>query len=44
MRRTQKRTFAELVSENKQELLKDSEAIQRIEERLEEKYAMKAVK
>lgn len=35
MRKMRKRTFAELVMENKKQLLKDQEALERIEERLE---------
>ncbi|MDX5475300.1 MAG: FbpB family small basic protein [Bacillaceae bacterium] len=42
MRRMRKRTFEELVLENKQELLKDEEALKRIEDRLEEKMLNKA--
>lgn len=35
MRKMRKRTFAELVLENKKQLLKDQEALDKIEERLE---------
>ncbi|MDQ0243120.1 hypothetical protein J2S09_000656 [Bacillus fengqiuensis] len=35
MRKMRKRTFAELVMENKKQLLKDQEALDKIEERLE---------
>lgn len=41
MRRPLKRSFAELVLENKRELLKDEEAMERIEARLEEKRLAK---
>jgi hypothetical protein len=37
MRKPRKRSFAELVLENKRQLLKDRDAIEKIEERLEEK-------
>ncbi|HLU22956.1 FbpB family small basic protein [Lederbergia graminis] len=42
MRRPIKKSFSELVQENKQELLRDSEALERIEEKLEEKQLRKA--
>jgi hypothetical protein len=42
MRKPRKRSFAELVSENKSLLLKDRAAIERIELRLEEKRLGKA--
>lgn len=42
MRRPRKRSFAELVSENKLQLLKDHAALEKIEERLEEKRIGKA--
>ncbi|WP_078410832.1 FbpB family small basic protein [Priestia abyssalis] len=35
MRKMRKRTFAELVMENKKQLLKDQAALDKIEERLE---------
>ncbi|SFA89021.1 Fur-regulated basic protein B [Bacillus sp. cl95] len=37
MRKPRKRSFAELVLENKRQLLKDQAAMDKIEERLEEK-------
>lgn len=37
MRKNKKRTFEELVLENKQALLRDQEALSRIEERWEER-------
>ncbi|ART76482.1 FbpB family small basic protein [Sutcliffiella horikoshii] len=42
MRRIRKRSFEELVLENKQLLLKDEEALRKIEDRLEEKMLNKA--
>ncbi|MBY0120523.1 FbpB family small basic protein [Bacillus sp. S/N-304-OC-R1] len=42
MRKPRKRSFAELVLENKRQILKDQEAMERIEERLEEKRLHKA--
>jgi hypothetical protein len=42
MRKPRKRSFAELVSENKSLILKDQAAIERIELRLEEKRLGKA--
>ncbi|MDD9312349.1 FbpB family small basic protein [Cytobacillus firmus] len=42
MRKPRKRSFAELVLENKRQLLKDQEAMERIEERLELKRLNKA--
>jgi hypothetical protein len=42
MRKIRKRTFAELVLENKKQLLKDEEALARIEERLEARMIGKA--
>ncbi|ALC90343.1 spore protein N [Bacillus sp. FJAT-18017] len=42
MRKPRKRTFAELVSENKSQLLKDHEAMEKIELRLEAKRLGKA--
>ncbi|MBU8907425.1 FbpB family small basic protein [Desertibacillus haloalkaliphilus] len=41
MRRVKKLSFAELVNENKQQLLNDREAIEKIEERLEKRRADK---
>ncbi|WP_018663563.1 FbpB family small basic protein [Heyndrickxia acidiproducens] len=41
MRKTNKKTFSDLVAENKQALMRDREAIMQIEERLEQKHAMK---
>ncbi|WP_083270948.1 FbpB family small basic protein [Bacillus marinisedimentorum] len=34
------KTLEQLIEENKQELLKDEKAIERIEKRIEEKYEM----
>jgi hypothetical protein len=42
MRKPRKRSFEELVLENKRQLLKDREAMDRIEERLEERRLGKA--
>lgn len=42
MRKPRKRSFAELVSENKLQLLRDREAMEKIEERLEQKRLDKA--
>jgi hypothetical protein len=42
MRKPRKRSFAELVSENKSQLLKDSAAMEKIELRLEQKRLGKA--
>jgi hypothetical protein len=42
MRKPRKRTFEELVSENKLQLLKDRDALEKIEERLERKLLGKA--
>ncbi len=42
LRKVRKVTFAELVKENKLELLKDQEAMERIEARLEQKRLEKA--
>ncbi|RLQ96167.1 FbpB family small basic protein [Falsibacillus albus] len=42
MRKIRKKSFADLVLENKQALLKDTEALERIEARLEEKHVRKA--
>lgn len=41
MRKPRKRSFAELVLENKRQLLKDQAAIEKIEMRLEEKRSEK---
>ena len=41
MRRSRHKSFEELVNENKQQLLSDREAIDRIEERIEKRYEMK---
>ncbi|HEY4553025.1 MAG TPA: FbpB family small basic protein [Bacillaceae bacterium] len=38
MRRPRKKSFSDLVMENKQALLKDTEALEQIEDRLEQKY------
>jgi hypothetical protein len=42
MRKPRKRSFAELVQENKRQLLKDRAAMDKIEERLEEKRLSRA--
>jgi hypothetical protein len=42
MRKPRKRSFAELVSENKSQLMKDHAAMEKIELRLEEKRLGKA--
>ncbi|MFS0863853.1 FbpB family small basic protein [Fredinandcohnia sp. 179-A 10B2 NHS] len=42
MRKVRKASFADLVNENKQQLLKDQEAMDRIEARLEQKRLEKA--
>jgi hypothetical protein len=42
MRKPRKRSFAELVLENKSQLLKDSAAMEKIEQRIEEKRLGKA--
>ncbi|MBO1510143.1 FbpB family small basic protein [Metabacillus bambusae] len=41
MRKSRKRSFEELVLENKEQLLKDQEALERIEERWEQKMLKK---
>ncbi|MBS4207418.1 FbpB family small basic protein [Bacillus sp. FJAT-50079] len=38
MRRPGRKSFSELIQENKQALLNDAEAMERIEEKLEEKH------
>lgn len=42
LRKNRKISFEELVSENRNQLLKDKEAIDRIERRLEQKREVKA--
>ncbi|PLR78577.1 FbpB family small basic protein [Bacillus sp. V3-13] len=42
MRKPRKRSFSELVSENKRQLLNDRDAIEKIEARLEQKRLEKA--
>ncbi|CAM3726829.1 FbpB family small basic protein [Aeromicrobium ponti] len=42
MRKLRKRSFAELVLENKRQLLRDQDAMDKIEERLEKKRLDKA--
>jgi hypothetical protein len=42
MRKPRKRSFAELVLENKRQLMKDRDALDRIEARIEEKRLGKA--
>ncbi|AGK53883.1 FbpB family small basic protein [Bacillus sp. 1NLA3E] len=42
MRKPRKRSFAELVSENKRQLLSDHAAMEKIEARIEEKRLEKA--
>ena len=44
MRRSRRKSFDELVKENKQQLLSDRDAIDRIEERIEKRYEMKLFK
>ena len=44
MRKLNKKTFSDLVLENKQELMKDIEAMNRIEERFEKKHEIKVAK
>ncbi|MBB2478848.1 MULTISPECIES: FbpB family small basic protein [Heyndrickxia] len=41
MRKSMKKSFIDLVMENKQELLKDRDAMDRIEEKLEQKRMIK---
>jgi hypothetical protein len=41
VRKSKKRSFEELVLENKQQLLKDQEALERIEERWEQRMLKK---
>lgn len=41
MRKPRKRSFQELVSENRLQLLRDREALEKIEERLEKKHLKK---
>lgn len=42
MRKIRKRSFAELVSENKRQILKDQAAMEKIEARVEKKRQYKA--
>lgn len=42
LRKIRKQSFAELVSENKKELLKDRKAMERIEDKLEQRMLEKA--
>jgi hypothetical protein len=42
MRKFKKRSFQELVLENKKQLLSDREALEKIEDRLEQKHLEKA--
>ncbi|WP_377864854.1 FbpB family small basic protein [Bacillus sp. R86525] len=44
MRRSRRKSFDELVKENKQQLLSDRDAIDRIEERIEKRYEMRLFK
>ncbi|PFZ00060.1 FbpB family small basic protein [Bacillus wiedmannii] len=44
MRRSRRKSFDELVKENKQQLLSDRGAIDRIEERIEKRYEMQLFK
>lgn len=41
MRKTKKKSFEELILENKQQLLNDQEALERIEERWEQRMLKK---
>lgn len=43
MRRSRRKTFEELVMENKQQLLSDRAAIERIEERLEQRLELRRI-
>ncbi len=42
LRKSRKRSFSELVSENKMQILKDQEIMEKIEKRIEEKRMKKA--
>lgn len=42
LRKGRKRSFSELVSENKMQILKDQEIMEKIEKRIEEKRMKKA--
>ncbi|HWO75304.1 MAG TPA: FbpB family small basic protein [Bacillus sp. (in: firmicutes)] len=42
MRRPRKRSFSELVQENKQALLKDEQLLEKLEEKLQQKHLKKA--
>ena len=44
VRRSRRKSFDELVKENKQQLLSDRDAIDRIEERIEKRYEMQLFK
>ncbi|MEI4801896.1 FbpB family small basic protein [Bacillus sp. NPDC077411] len=44
MRRTRRKSFEELVKENKRQLLSDRDAIERIEEKLEKRYEIRIFK
>ncbi|ABS22508.1 conserved hypothetical protein [Bacillus cytotoxicus NVH 391-98] len=44
MRRNRRKTFEELVRENKRQLLSDRDAIDRIEEKIEKRYEMELFK
>lgn len=44
VRRSRRKSFDELVKENKQQLLSDRDAIDRIEESIEKRYEMKLFK
>ncbi|ASB89111.1 FbpB family small basic protein [Bacillus sonorensis] len=41
MKKTKRRTFEELVSENKKELLTNQEFLDQLEDKLEEKFRLK---
>ncbi|WP_315906792.1 FbpB family small basic protein [Priestia koreensis] len=41
MRKLRKRSFSELVQENKRQLLRDQEALDQLEERLEQRLALR---
>lgn len=43
MRKYNKMSFADLVNENKQELLNDEEAMEKIEERLDNKHNQRLI-
>ncbi|MEN1934120.1 FbpB family small basic protein [Paenibacillus sp. 102] len=44
MRRSRRKSFEELVKENKRQLLSDRDAMEQIEERIEKRYEMQLFK